>query len=201
MGSPRFILVVTVLGICQIAWTQSPTLYGVGRTPTAQEIAAWDIAVSPTGKRTPARTRDRQGRRSALPFGRGARDATGAKGSSGGHAPTLIKGAEQETHASMPMPCLAPCVNDLNNMSVHSPFATAIWDYIHRGTASGAKKGRLVPMRCTPSPPSCCSRTVLFRKKRSWINRVCRSVKMPNHDGFGLPPEWKHGTPRLQGYP
>jgi hypothetical protein len=26
-------------------------------------------------------------------------------------------------------------------------------------------------------------------------------VKMPNRDGFALPPEWKHGTPRLQGYP
>ena len=26
-------------------------------------------------------------------------------------------------------------------------------------------------------------------------------VKMPNEKGFGLPPEWKHGEPRLQGYP
>ena len=26
-------------------------------------------------------------------------------------------------------------------------------------------------------------------------------LKMPNHDGFALPPEWKHGEPRLQGYP
>jgi hypothetical protein len=27
------------------------------------------------------------------------------------------------------------------------------------------------------------------------------TVKMPNRDGFALPPEWKHGEPRLQGYP
>jgi cytochrome c len=26
-------------------------------------------------------------------------------------------------------------------------------------------------------------------------------VQMPNHEGFGLPPTWKHGEPRLQGYP
>jgi cytochrome c len=27
-------------------------------------------------------------------------------------------------------------------------------------------------------------------------------VAMPNRDGFALPPEaWKHGTPRLHGYP
>ena len=27
------------------------------------------------------------------------------------------------------------------------------------------------------------------------------NVKMPNRDGFALPPDWKHGMPRLQGYP
>jgi cytochrome c len=26
-------------------------------------------------------------------------------------------------------------------------------------------------------------------------------VRMPNRNGFALPPEWKHGEPRLQGYP
>jgi hypothetical protein len=26
-------------------------------------------------------------------------------------------------------------------------------------------------------------------------------VKTPNQAGFALPPEWKHGEPRLQGYP
>jgi hypothetical protein len=25
-------------------------------------------------------------------------------------------------------------------------------------------------------------------------------VKMPNRDGFALPEEWKHATPRLEGY-
>jgi len=25
-------------------------------------------------------------------------------------------------------------------------------------------------------------------------------VQMPNRDGAAMPPEWKHGTPRLPGY-
>ena len=25
-------------------------------------------------------------------------------------------------------------------------------------------------------------------------------IKMPNLNGFALPPEWKHGAPRLPGY-
>ena len=31
---------------------QSPT-YGVGRTPTAEEIRAWDISIGPTGEELP----------------------------------------------------------------------------------------------------------------------------------------------------
>ena len=40
-----------VLGITVEA--QSPTKYGVGRTPTDAEITAWDISISPTGEELP----------------------------------------------------------------------------------------------------------------------------------------------------
>ena len=43
--------VVMLLGFA--AQAQSPTKYGVGRTPTADEIAAWDIAIAPTGEELP----------------------------------------------------------------------------------------------------------------------------------------------------
>jgi hypothetical protein len=198
MGLPRFLLFSAVLGICQTAWTQSPT-YGIGRTPSAQEIAAWDIAVSPTGKELP------QGHGTAkegavLYVRKGCAGCHGAKGSSGGHAPTLIKGAEQEPHATMPMPCLAPCVNDLNNMSVHSPFATTIWDYIHRGMPLG-KEGSLSPDEVYAITAFLLFKNGVIQEEEVMDQQSLPKVKMPNHDGFALPPEWKHGTPRLQGYP
>ena len=37
------------------ALAQSPT-YGVGRAPTAEEVRAWDIAISPTGEELPPGT-------------------------------------------------------------------------------------------------------------------------------------------------
>ena len=74
MGLPKFLLVTTVLGISQTAWTQSPT-YGVGRSPSTQEIAAWDIAVSPTGKELPpGHGTAKEG--AVLYVRKGARDAT-----------------------------------------------------------------------------------------------------------------------------
>jgi S-disulfanyl-L-cysteine oxidoreductase SoxD len=198
MGWPRFLLVATVLGICQTGWTQSPT-YGVGRTPSAQEIAAWDIAVSPTGKELPpGHGTAKEG--AVLYARKGCAGCHGAKGSSGGHAPTLIKGAEQEPHATMPMPCLAPCVNDLNNMSVHSPFATTIWDYIHRGMPLG-KEGSLSPDEVYSITAFLLFKNGVIQEEEVMDQQSLPKVKMPNHDGFALPPEWKHGTPRLQGYP
>ena len=198
MGWPRFLLVATVLGICETAWTQSPT-YGVGRTPSAQEIAAWDIAVSPTGKELPqGHGTAKEG--SVLYVRKGCAGCHGAKGSSGGHAPTLIKGAEQEPHAAMPMPCLAPCVNDLNNMSVHSPFATTMWDYIHRGMPLG-KEGSLSPDEVYAITAFLLFKNGVIQEEEVMDQQSLPKVKMPNHDGFALPPEWKHGEPRLQGYP
>jgi hypothetical protein len=53
MGWRRTLLVATILSIGQAGWTQSPT-YSLGRKPSAEEIRAWDIAISPTGKELPA---------------------------------------------------------------------------------------------------------------------------------------------------
>jgi len=63
MGTLRALLFVWLMGVCALA--QSPT-YGVGRTPTAEEIRAWDISIGPTGEELPPGARNRQGGRTAL---------------------------------------------------------------------------------------------------------------------------------------
>ena len=52
MRSFRLFLPVIALVVCHAAWAQSPT-YGLGKTPTEDEIRAWDISISPTGKELP----------------------------------------------------------------------------------------------------------------------------------------------------
>lgn len=190
------ILAVTaVFELCQSAWTQTPT-YGVGRTPTPEEIRAWDIAISPTGKELP------QGHGSAkegaaLFVSKGCGGCHGASGS-GGHAPTLVpsKGAQP----AMAMTCLAPCVNDSNAMAVHSPFATTIWDYINRGMPLG-KEGSLTPNEVYALTAYILYKSNVVKEDDVMDAESLPKVKMPNRDGFALPPAWKHGSPRLQGYP
>jgi cytochrome c len=51
MGSLRVVTILLLLG--SPAFAQSPT-YGVGRTPTAEEIRRMDISIGPTGEELPA---------------------------------------------------------------------------------------------------------------------------------------------------
>ena len=195
MGLPRLLLVTAVLGICQTAWTQSPT-YGLGRTPSAEEIRAWDISISPTGKELPpGHGTAKEG--ADLYVRKGCAGCHGATGS-GAHAPTLIRRKGPQTAPSMP--CLVPCVNDSNAMAVHSPFATTRWDYINRGMPLG-KEGSLTPNEVYALTAYLLYKNDVIQEDQVMDTQSLPKVRMPNRDGFALPPEWKPGTPRLQGYP
>src|SRR5947207_12927702 len=91
MGLRELLLFVTGLvmtfGLCRLAWAQSPT-YGLGKTPTAEEIRAWDIAISPDGKELPPGTGT--AKEGAPLFAQKCASCHGATGS-GGRAPQLIK--------------------------------------------------------------------------------------------------------------
>ena len=183
MGSPRLLLVTAVLGICPSAWTQSPN-YRLGRTPTAEEIRAWDIAISPTGKELPeGRGTAKEGE--TLYRSKGCSGCHGATGS-GAHAPTLI--SRKGPHTGPAAPCLAPCVNDSNAMAVHAPFATTIWDYINRGMPLG-KEGSLTPNEVYALTAFLLFKNEVIKEDEVMDAQSLPKVKMPNRNGFALPPE------------
>lgn len=195
MAWHKLALAAAAFAICPSAWPQSPT-YGVGKTPTPEEIRAWDITISPTGKELPKG----QGtaREGATVFAnKGCGGCHGASGN-GGHAPTLIKSTGvKSTMATM---CLAPCVNDSNAMALHSPFATVIWDYINRGMPLG-EEGSLTPNEVYSLTAYILFKNGVIKEDEVLDSTSLPKVKMPNSNGYGLPPAWKHGQPRLQGYP
>jgi cytochrome c len=194
MGLPRLLFVTAGLAttICRIAWAQSPT-YGVGRNPTAEELRAWDISISPTGKELPAgQGTSKEG---AAIYARKCAACHGANGFSGGRAPTLIK---SDTDANSP--CLRPCVNNGNLMAIHAPFATTIWDYIHRGMPLG-QEGTLTANEVYSLVAFLLYRNGVIQEGDVMNAQTLPNVPMPNHDGFSTPGPWEHGKPRLVGYP
>ena len=196
MGFRKLILLlVMILGICQIGAAQSPT-YSLGRTPSAEEIRAWDISISPEGKELPpGRGTAKEG--AQLYVQKGCAGCHGRTGS-GGQAPTLIRG---DATARGSMPCLSPCVNANNVMALHSPFATVMWDYINRGMPLG-KEGTLKPDEVYALTAFLFYRNGVIQENDVMDAQSLPKVAMPNRRGFALPlEEWKAATPRLQGYP
>jgi hypothetical protein len=180
------IALVMTLALCLVAWAQSPT-YGLGKTPTAEEVRAWDIAISPDGKELP------QGSGSAK---EGAelytQKCSACHGKNGyeGRAPQLIKA---DPAVKLP-PCLSPCIRGSNVMAIHSPYATVIWDYINRGMPFG-KEGSLKPDEVYALTAFLLAKNGVIPEDQVLNAQNLAQIKMPNQNGYVLP-DWKHGMPR-----
>ena len=195
MGSRRLLLpvmAVVILGLCQPARAQSPT-YGLGKTPTAEEIRVWDIAISPIGKELPPGSGS--AKEGASLYAQKCAACHGATGS-GGRAPQLIKtdATTPATGGKQP-PCLSPCIRGANVMGIHSPYATTIWDYINRGMPFG-KEGTLKPDEGYALTAFLLYKNGVIPEDQVLDAQSLPQIKMPNRDGYVLP-EWKHGAPRL----
>jgi len=188
MRSFRFFLPLAALAVCQAGWAQSPT-YGLGKTPTEDEIRAWDISISPTGKELPPG--HGTAKEGAQVYTQKCSICHGTTGSEG-PAPMVIK---RQNPPANPGPCLAPCIRDGNVMAMHAPYATVIWDFINRGMPF-KQEGSL-------KPDEVYALTAFILYKNGVIGgeddvldqQSLPKVKMPNADGAAIP-DWKPGMPR-----
>ena len=190
MGSLRPVTVLLptiVLLVGNPAFAQSPT-YGVGRTPTAEEIRRMDISIGPTGEE--------------LPPGRGtAKEGAQVfeqKGCIACHGPAGLGGMAPELQSKKGQD--VPIWQRERILPLRSPFATTVWDFINRGMPLG-NEGTL-----TADEVYALTAYLLFVNKVIAEDEVLDKqslpkVKMPIGDDYARLPGWKPGTPRLQGYP
>ena len=199
MRTLRLPLLVVTLGACT-GWAQSPT-YGLGKTPSAEAIRAWDISIGPAGKELPAgRGTAKEG--AQLFMQKGCAGCHGFIGT-GGRSAALVKWP-----ANVPAPKPPPAgmegmymVPDTGIMALRSPFAVTIWDYISRGMPLN-REGTLKPDEVYALTAFLLYKNDVVQSENEVLDaQSLPKVKMPNRDGFSDAPEWKHGTPRLQGYP
>jgi cytochrome c len=186
MGSLRFVAIGLL--VASPAFAQSPT-YGVGRAPTAEEIRALDISIGPTGEELPA------GRGTAKEGAKvfelqGCSVCHGPEGAGGGPAPALKSKQGQDV----------PIWKRERILPLRAPFATTVWDFIHRGMPLG-REGTL-----TADEVYALTAYLLFLNKVIPEDEVLDKqslpkIKMPIGDDYARLPDWKPGTPRLPGYP
>jgi len=184
---PALMLGAIALAVSQAAWAQSPT-YGLGKTPSEEEIRAWDISISPTGKELP------QGSGTAKQgtpiYAQKCSICHGATGSEG-PAPMLIK---RQNPPANPGPCVAPCIRDGNVMAMHAPYATVMWDYINRGMPF-KQEGSLKPDEVYALTAFLLYKNGVIGEDDVLDQQSLPKVKMPNADGAAIP-DWKPGQPR-----
>src|SRR2546421_10611004 len=193
--SSRLLLFVLILGATVSA--QSPT-YHVGRTPTPEEIRAWDIAISPDGHELPpGHGTAKEGRDVFIE--KGCVQCHGRNGE-GGKAPTLIVMKGTSTGPGR-MPGMDMGIQAPGLMAVSAPYATVMWDYINRGMPLG-REGSLKPDEVYAITAFLLFRNDVIKSEDEVIDaQTLPKIQTPNHSGFTEHPEWKHATPRLLNYP
>ena len=165
---------------------QSPT-YGVGRTPTAEEIRAWDISIGPHGEELPpGRGTVMEGAQVYRAKCAGCHGATGI----GGTAPILKSkaGPEVELWARGRI------------LPLRAPFATTVWDYLNRAMPLN-REGTLTADEVYSLTAYLLFINDVIPEDQVLDARSLPKVKMPIGEDYARLPEWKPRTPRLKGYP
>jgi cytochrome c len=185
MGWLRVLPFVWLLEASALA--QSPT-YGVGRTPSAEEIRAWDISIGPDG--------------AELPMGRGtakegakvyvSKGCAACHGKTGTEGPApILKGKSDPGLATWDRGRILP---------IRSPFATTVWDYINRAMPLG-QEGSLTADEVYALTAFLLYINDVIPEDEILDAQTLPKLKMPIGDEYASLPEWKPKTRRLRGYP
>src|SRR5882672_156421 len=187
--NPLKVVTILLLGsvVGSPAIAQSPT-YGVGRTPTAEELGRMYIAIGATGEELPAGTGTaKEG--AQLYLTKGCIGCHGAEGL-GGLAPAL----QSKQGADVPV------WKKERILPLRSPYATVVWDFIHRGMPLGLE-GTLTPNEVYSLTAYLLFLNHVIPEDQVLDKQNLPTIKMPIGDEFGKPHEFKLNAPRLKGYP
>src|SRR5438067_4622876 len=191
MGSLRLVTIALLLG--SPAFAQSPT-YGVGRATTAEELRTLDISIGPTGEELPpGRGTAKEG---ATLFQQKGCGGCHGKAGVGAMAPALQSNKGQD----VPIWERGRGTSGWMILPLTAPYATTVWDYIHRGMPLG-REGSLTADEVYALTAYLLFKNDVIKEDDVLDAQSLPKIKMPNAGGYTEHPEWKHNTPRLVNYP
>ena len=112
------LLVIVLSGSLTAQSQPTSQLFNIGRTPTAEEIAAWDISVTPDGEGLPSGSGTAAEGRNI--YSVRCTECHGASGREGPH--DILVGGQGTLASDTP----------LKTVGSFWPFAPTLWDYINR---------------------------------------------------------------------
>jgi cytochrome c len=155
---------------CISAGAQTPDYKNVGRTPTAQEIQAMDIAIGTDGKELPPGSGN--AKTGARLFAEKCAACHGESQEGSAQAPALVggKGTLTSLHPKM-------------TAGSYWPFATTIFDYIRRAMPR-FQEGSLKVDEVYSLTAFILYRNDIIKEEDVIDATTLPKIKMPNRDGF-----------------
>lgn len=184
----KILIAGVFLTVANTVLAQTPSYSNIGRTPTKQEIEAWDISVGPDGKGLPAG----QGtaKEGAPIFAAKCAVCHGAEGEGGKIGPRVVGGiADTETLTTL---------KPVRTVGGYWPYATSVWDFIRRAMPRG-QSGTLSPNEVYALTAFILFKSNIIREGDVLNEKTLPNVKMPNRNGFvparfaDIPDEHKRG--------
>src|SRR5436305_8273505 len=183
MASRRVLPIAFSLLMSVPVLAQGPS-YGIGRTPTAEEIRARDISIGPTGEELPpGKGSAKEG---ALTYrSKGCAGCHGANGT-GGAAP-ILKSKDPTNPNVWARGRILP---------LRAPFATTVWDYINRAMPLN-REGTLTANEVYALTAFLLNINGVIPEDEVLDARSLPKVKLPSGDRSAPVPAWQPQTPRL----
>lgn len=191
----NFLITVMVSGASVGALAQKPSTYNLGRTPSEEEIRAWDIAIGPAGKE--------------LPPGSGtAKEGAKiyAQRCAQCHGPT---GTEKNPTGFPRNPLVGGkgtigTIHEVKTIGSEWPYATTIWDFINRAMPPN-QEGSLSADDVYALTAFLLYRNDIIGESDVIDAKSLPKIQMPNRNGFVPPlqlPKWSPRVARPAGiYP
>ena len=170
------------------ALAQAPSYSKIGRTPTKEEIQAWDISIGPDGKGLPVG----QGtaKHGAPVFAAKCAVCHGANGEGGKIGPRVVGGiADTETLTTL---------HPVRTVGGYWPYATSVWDFIRRAMPRD-QSGTLTPNEVYALTAFILFKSNIIKEGDVLDQKTLPNVIMPNRNGFvparfeDIPDEHKRG--------
>jgi cytochrome c len=167
---------------------QTPSYTNVGRTPTKEEIQAWDISVGPDGKGLPPG--NGTAKEGAPIFAAKCAVCHGPNGEGAKIGPRLMGGkADLETLTTL---------KPVRTVGGYWPYATTIWDYINRAMPRN-QSGTLTANEVYALTAFILAKSDIIKEDEVLDAKTLPKVQMPNRNGFvpqrfaDIPDEKKRG--------
>ena len=188
MRFSKSLIIATVVMSASAVLAQTPTYTNVGRTPTKEEIQAWDIGIGPDGKGLPAG--QGSAKEGAPIFAAKCAVCHGAEGKGAAIGPRLT-GAKADFET-------LNTVRPVRSVGGYWPYATTVWDFINRAMPRG-QSGTLTPNEVYAVTAFILAKNDIIKEDDVLDAKSLPKVQMPNRNGFvpakfsDIPDEKKRG--------